>query len=316
MKVLIISNIVNNSIPSSLYNLLGAANELMSHNNASCDVIFIGDNISDIIDEVAYLKIINNIIIIDDKNLNNLIAENIAMQLSTIVKEYTHVIMNADALGKNLLPRIAGILDIGQISDVVKILSSNTFCRYMYAGNILVEIQSFYSIQFLTIRANKFNFYNEVTQTKVNIKFLCYQNPINNNISFVNITVHNDEIKLNNAKVIVSGGVSLESKLNFDKLIRTLAKKLNAAVGATRTAVEAGYVSNDAQVGQTGIVVSPNTYIAIGISGAVQHIAGIKDSKTIIAINKDANAPIFEHSNYAFVGDLFEVIPYLIDNII
>ncbi len=315
MKILIISNVLNNTINSSLYNLLGATKELISTTDSTCDILLLGYNILDVIKEIKHLKIINNLLIIDNLKIRDLVVENIAKQLSDIVKEYSHVLINSDSFGKNLLPRIAGILDIGQISDVVKIISPNIFRRYTYAGNILTEVESLHDINLLTIRSNNFNSYKEYSDKEINIKQIGYNNDECHNVKFIDMKVHNDTISLNNAKVIVSGGVSLESKLNFDTLIRGLAKKLNAAVGATRTAVEAGYISNDCQIGQTGTIVSPYLYIAIGISGAVQHIAGIKDSKIVIAINKDSNAPIFEHANYGLIGDLFEIIPYLINEI-
>jgi electron transfer flavoprotein alpha subunit len=247
----------------------------------------------------------------DATNSATLLASNLA----EIVKNYTHTLIAADSYGKDLLPRIAGILDLSQISEVVEIVSPNTFKKPMYAGNILAEVESFEEIKLLTIRTTSFAAYSEAGSA-ASVEVNEFSPLANDKLSYLGEElVHNDTIDLAHAELIVTGGRSLGSKEDFDKLIHGLAIKLGGAVGASRAAVEAGYASNDCQVGQTGKVVAPKLYVAIGISGAVQHIAGMKDSKTVVAVNLDPNAQIFEYADYGLIGDLFDVVPELISKL-
>ena len=311
MKTLIISNVVNNHINPSLYNLLGAASIL----SAPVDIITFGHNLQNISNEIAKLSGINQVLSIDNTALSNLLVENIANQLAEICRNYTHILIASDSFGKNLLPRVAGILEIGQISEVVSIISPNVFKKFIYAGNVLVEIESLEDTKLLSIRTNNFEANKSVSDTIAPIIEIEYTNSISDKIKYISSNVVDKSVDLGSAKIVVSGGISLGSRESFDSLIRPLAQKLNAAVGATRAAVEAGYANNDTQVGQTGVNVAPELYLAVGLSGAVQHIAGMKDSKTVIAINTDGHAAIFEHADYGIIGDLFEIVPQLIEKL-
>jgi electron transfer flavoprotein alpha subunit len=222
-------------------------------------------------------------------------AEDITQELIKLIPEYTHVLSPANTWGKNILPRIAASVDCSMISDVIEIKSDDTFVRPIYAGNALETVRNLDKIKFLTIRTTAF-LPKKIDFSKT--KFIAYK------------TIPSTRPELTHAKIIVSGGRGLQSAENF-KLLEQLADKLHAAIGASRAAVDAGFVPNDYQVGQTGKIVAPELYIAIGISGAIQHVAGMKDSKVIVAINKDPDAPIFQIADYGLVGDLFEIIPEL-----
>lgn len=303
MKVLVISIAHNGAINPNLANVIGAANKL----NHSCDVVIFGaQNVQAVTGYTGVSKVIQ----INSSHEEHL-AVNIAPAIAQLVRNYTHVLMAADSTGKDILPRVAGILDLGQISDVLAICSPNIFKKPMYAGNIVAEVESFDDIKLLTVRPTSFA---PASQTgNATIETQTIEINLTANTKFIGQTlVATETVGLAQAKIIVSGGRSLGSKESFVELINGLAAKLAAGVGASRAAVEAGYVSNDSQVGQTGKIVAPQLYIAVGISGAVQHIAGMKDSQKVIAINSDSNAQIFEYSDYGFVGDLFEVVPQLI----
>ncbi|MCX8514189.1 MAG: electron transfer flavoprotein subunit alpha/FixB family protein [Burkholderiales bacterium] len=311
MKILIITNQVKNSLNSSFNNLLSCVQNI-GNNYTTCDVVVVGHDLNSLCTKISTYKRVAQVLAIDSPVLANLLVENIATQLAAIVRNYTHVLINADSFGKNLLPRIAGILELSQISEVIKIISPNIFQRYIYAGNIIQEIESFADVKLLTIRASSFIPDLELRTEAAPIIALEYNNPISSKVKYIKSNLTDNSINLSNAKIVVSGGIALESKENFNNLIRPLAAKLNAAVGATRAAVEAEFTSNDTQIGQTGSTVAPQLYLAIGISGAVQHIAGMKDSTSVIAINIDANAHIFEYADYGIVADLFDIVPQLI----
>ncbi len=309
MQVLIITT--QNGVKTNLPNLFGAARILANE----CDVLVVGHELTDVVRDVATYSLVKEVLQLDHANLKHLLAENIAPTIAQIVKNYTHVLIAADAFGKNVLPRVAGILEIGQISDVTDILSSSVFKKFMYAGNVLVELSALEDIKLLTIRTSNFDVVEDRSSTLALITQVSYDGVNDDRVKF--LTEHNsyNPVDLSSAKIVVTGGRSLGSKEAFDSHIRVLAQKLNAGVGASRAAVEAGYANNDCQVGQTGKVVAPNVYLAIGISGAVQHISGMKDSKTVVAVNTDPNAAIFEHADYGLIGDLFEVVPTLINRI-
>lgn len=308
MKVLVITSAKAQKLNDNLLNVLSAAKRINGH----CDVLILGGADYSSIQE---LKIVEKIMLFNNVTDANNLATLLAANLAEIVKNYTHVLIAADSYGKDLLPRIAGILDLSQISEVVEIVSPNIFKKPMYAGNILAEVESFEEIKLLTIRTTSFAAYSEAGSA-ASVEANEFSPPVNDKLSYLSEElVHNDTIDLAHAELIVTGGRSLGSKEDFDKLIHGLAVKLGGAVGASRAAVEAGYASNDCQVGQTGKVVAPKLYVAIGISGAVQHIAGMKDSKTVVAINLDPNAQIFEYADYGLIGDLFDVVPELISKL-
>lgn len=308
MKTLVITSTKNQQLNDNLMNILSAARQIHSR----CDVLVIGDTNCDELSRLAVVdKVLHLAEIKDQENMANFLANG----LTKIVNNYTHVLTASDSYGKDLLPRIAGIMDLSQISEVIEVVSPNIFKKPMYAGNIVAEVESFDEIKLLTIRATSFAKYKETSEAST-IEKIANVLEINSEINFVNEDLlHNDTIDLAHAQIVVTGGRSLGSKENFDELIGALARKLGAAVGASRAAVDAGYASNDCQVGQTGKVVAPKLYLAIGISGAVQHIAGMKDSKTVIAINLDSNAQIFEYADFGLIGDLFEIVPQLINDL-
>ncbi|MCC2645666.1 MAG: electron transfer flavoprotein subunit alpha, partial [Burkholderiales bacterium] len=277
MKNLIITTPVNGKINPNLIPLIDAANKISDY----CDVLILGHNLTIAANEAANLGI-NNVLILDSPILNKPLAENIAIQLAEIAGGYTHILCAADSFGKNLMPRIAGVLEIGQISEIVKVVSPNVFKKFIYAGNVLIEVESLEDIKLLTVRTSNFNSKTQPNAHVAKITAINYSNPIHANIKWQSENIIDKSVDLSMAKIVVSGGRSLGSKEDFDKHIRSLANKLNAAVGATRAAVEAGFAPNDCQVGQTGKVVAPQIYLAIGVSGAVQHIAGMKDSKIVI----------------------------------
>lgn len=307
MKVLVITNQHNGKVNNSVLHLLSAANKL----NNKCDVLFLAKEDVDcsLLNNVACIE---NLLLLTNLTDDQMLSSNLAKSLVNVVTEYTHILMASDNFSKDLLPRIAGVLDATQVSDVVEILSENVFNKPMYAGNILATVQVDDKYKFLTIRTSSFAKIQAVESASFLKNNLVNQVVSNDKIEFVKEElVVNDKIDLSSAPVVVSGGVSLGSSDNFTQIILPLADKLNGAMGATRAAVEAGYISNDYQVGQTGKIVAPKLYLAIGVSGAVQHIAGMKDSQTVIAINTDPNAAIFEYADYGLVADLFDVVPQL-----
>lgn len=317
MRILIITNKPQNSVINpNLLHLFGACREIiLSDNNDNiaqiCDVAIVGHEITDFCNHIAKYIMVKKVIAFNESS--NL-AENIAPQMANIIKDYSHVLIAADSFGKNLLPRIAGILEIPQTSEIVGVVSPHIFKKFIYAGNVLVELECLHETKLLTVRTNSFKTIattHEISAEIINLTNTITPHP---QIKLLETKII-DNVDLTNAKVIVTGGRSLSSKEAFDDLIRPLASKLNAGVGATRAAVDAGYAHNDCQIGQTGKIVAPNVYLAIGVSGAVQHIAGMKDSKTVIAINNDESAPIFEHSDYGLVTDLFDFIPELMNKI-
>ncbi len=239
------------------------------------------------------------------------LAENVAAQVLAVARNYTHVLFPATAHGKNVAPRVAALLDVAQISDVMKVLSADTFERPIYAGNAIATVQSTDAIKIITVRTTGFDA-APASGGSAAVELLVAVADSGLSAFVGSEIAKNDRPELTAAKIIVSGGRALGSSEKFDAVLTPLADKLGAALGASRAAVDAGYAPNDWQVGQTGKIVAPQLYIAIGISGAIQHLAGMKDSKVIVAINKDPEAPIFSVADYGLEADLFTAVPELI----
>lgn len=304
MRILVIAEQDGKSVKVATLNTITAGLAI----NEELDVVICGHNIDNLANEIATVKGVQKVIQVDGPGLLYPLAEAYEKALLPLVGNYTHILAPATTFGKNLMPRLAAKLDVMQISDVIKIHSPDVFDRPIYAGNAIMTVESLDKHKIMTIRPIAFD------KADMGGKASIEKKEFSENITsshFVKLEESRSERPdLGSARVVVSGGRGLGSKENFH-IIDALADSLGAAVGASRAAVDAGYVPNDYQVGQTGKVVAPELYIAVGISGAIQHLAGMKESKTIIAINKDPDAPIFQIADYGFVGDLFEVVPQL-----
>ena len=272
-----------------------------------------GSESSSAADQASKIAGISSVIRVDDPIYKNFLAEDLGNLVASIADGFNYILAPATTFGKNFLPRVAAKLDVQQISDIISVEDADTFKRPIYAGSCIATVKSNDPVKVITVRTTAFDA-SPMTDSSVTVNSGDVVNSLNNS-SFVNDEIaESDRPELTAADVIVSGGRALGSSENF-KIIEALADKLGAAVGASRAAVDAGYVPNDYQVGQTGKIVAPSLYIAIGISGAIQHLAGMKDSKVIVAINKDEDAPIFQVADYGLVGDLFEAVPELTDSV-
>ena len=272
--------------------------------------VVVGYNCSDVAKTLAETQNIEKVLIVDSEAYTNPIAENISAVLVSISEGYSHILAPATTVGKNIMPRLSALLDVQQISEIVGVIDSDTFDRPIYAGNAIATVKSNDSIKVITVRTTAFE---PASKGSSSVDIFEIEPPeISNHLSeFVGSELTKlDRPELTSARVIISGGRGMQNGENF-KLLEQVAELLGAAVGASRAAVDSGFVSNDYQVGQTGKIVAPELYIAVGISGAIQHLAGMKDSKVIVAINKDEDAPIFQVADYGLVADLFEAIPEL-----
>ncbi len=307
MTALVIAEHDNASLKASTLNTVTAAAQCGS----DVHVLVAGHQCDAAAAAAAQIAGVSKVLVADAAAFANGLAENVAAQALAIAKNYSHVLAPATAYGKNILPRVAASLDVGQISEITKVDAPDTFERPIYAGNAIATVQSIDPIKVITVRTTGFDAAVAGAGGSAAIEKLDVVSD-NGTSAFVSRELaKSDRPELTAAKVIVSGGRGMGSGENF-KLLEPLADKLGAAMGASRAAVDAGYVPNDWQVGQTGKIVAPQLYIAVGISGAIQHLAGMKDSKTIVAINKDPEAPIFSVADYGLVGDLFEAVPALI----
>jgi len=265
-------------------------------------------------DAAAKIAGVAKVLLADDAAYTNMLAENVAPLVVDLAGGYDAILFNATSIGKNVAPRVAAMLDVMQVSDVLSIESADTFTRPIYAGNAIATVKSSDARKVLTVRGTAFP-KAAATGGSASVESVSGKGDAGLS-SFVGAEVSKSERpELTSAKVVVSGGRALGSSEDFHRVIDPLADKLGAAVGASRAAVDAGYAPNDYQVGQTGKIVAPEVYVAIGISGAIQHLAGMKDSKTIVAINKDEDAPIFQVADLGLVGDLFQIVPELTDKV-
>ncbi len=309
MNILVIAEHDNNELKSSTLNTITAAHKL----SADIDVLVAGSELAEVSKQAAAIENIKSVISVDDPIYKNFLAEDFGNLVASMGDQYSYILAPATTFGKNFLPRVAAKLDVQQISDIISIESEDTFKRPIYAGSCIATVKSSDPIKVISVRTTAFDAAN-VTDAEVSIESKDSQNSMGNATFVKDELAESDRPELTAAEIIVSGGRALGSSENF-QIIESLADKLGAAVGASRAAVDAGYVPNDYQVGQTGKIVAPSLYIAVGISGAIQHLAGMKDSKVIVAINKDEDAPIFQVADYGLVGDLFEAIPELTDSI-
>ena len=305
MTTLVIAEHDNLSLKGSTANTVTAATQC----GGDVHVLVAGFNCGAAAEAASKLAGVSKVLVADAAHFADGLAENIAAQVLAVAAGYDHILAPATAYGKNIAPRVAASLDVAQISEITKIISADTFERPIYAGNAIATVQSSDTKKVITVRTTGFD--AAATDGSAAVESIAAVADSGKS-SFVSREVaKSDRPELTAAKIIVSGGRGMGSGDNF-KILEPLADKLGAAMGASRAAVDAGYVPNDWQVGQTGKIVAPSLYIAIGISGAIQHLAGMKDSKTIVAINKDPEAPIFSVADYGIVGDLFEVVPALI----
>ncbi|WP_298051058.1 electron transfer flavoprotein subunit alpha/FixB family protein [uncultured Paenalcaligenes sp.] len=305
MSILVIAEHDNVELKGATLNTVAAAAKL----GADIHVLVAGEKVDAVAAAAAQIAGVTQVLVADGASLANGLAENVAAQVLAIAGDYSHVLFAATAAGKNVAPRVAAKLDVAQISDVLSVESSDTFTHPIYAGNAIATVQCADSKLVLTVRPTAFDAVSATGGNATTVTVDAVE--ASSKSSFVSREVAaSDRPDLADATVVVSGGRGLGSKENF-ALVDALADKLGAAVGASRAAVDAGYAPNDWQVGQTGKIVAPQLYIAVGISGAIQHLAGMKDSKVIVAINKDPEAPIFSVADYGLVADLFEALPEL-----
>ncbi|MBO9195412.1 electron transfer flavoprotein subunit alpha/FixB family protein [Rhizobium sp. 16-449-1b] len=272
-------------------------------------VLVAGDNARPAADAAAKLVGVSKVLLADHPSLGNQLAEPLAALVVSLAQNYEVIIAAATAVGKNVAPRVAALLDVAQVSEIIEVVSGDTFKRPIYAGNAILTVQSTDAKKVITVRTASFASASQGNLAAVEVISAAADPGLSSHVS--DSLSSSDRPELTSAKIIISGGRALGSAEKFTDVILPVADKLGAAVGASRAAVDAGYAPNDWQVGQTGKVVAPDLYIACGISGAIQHLAGMKDSKVIVAINKDDEAPIFQVADYGLVGDLFEVLPAL-----
>lgn len=306
MSVLVIAEHDNTQLKAATLNTLSAAQKL----GGDIHLLVAGHQCGAVAEAAAKVAGVAKVLVADAAHLGHQLAENIGSLVAELAKGYGAVLAPATTSGKNYLPRAAALLDVAMISEVVGVESADTFVRPIYAGNVLATVKSSDSIKVMTVRTTAFD---PVAASGGAAAVESVATGADSSLSrFVGAEMTKSERpELTSAKIIVSGGRGLGSEENFQKVLVPLADKLGAAVGASRAAVDAGYAPNDYQVGQTGKVVAPQLYVAVGISGAIQHLAGMKDSKVIVAINKDEEAPIFQVADYGLVGDLFTVLPEL-----
>ncbi|HEY8384181.1 MAG TPA: FAD-binding protein [Microvirga sp.] len=305
MTTLLIAEHDNTQLRDATHKALTAAKAL----GAPVHVLVAGSNCRAAADAAGRLEGIEKVLLADSPAYDHMLAEPTAALVASLAGPYDAVVAPATTTGKNVMPRVAALLDVMQISEIIKVVSPDTFERPIYAGNAIQTVQSTDAKKVITVRTAAFPAAGEGGQAAVETVGATEDTGIS---TFKGEEIaKNDRPELTSAKIIISGGRSLGSSENFTKYIEPIADKLGAAMGASRAAVDAGYAPNDWQVGQTGKVVAPDLYIAVGISGAIQHLAGMKDSKIIVAINKDEEAPIFQVADYGLVGDLFTLLPEL-----
>ncbi|EGR1168967.1 TPA: FAD-binding protein [Vibrio parahaemolyticus] len=308
MKNLIIAEHDNNQLHADTLKVVNAASQAGQDNT----LLVVGYQCEDVAQQASQVDGIAKVICIDDESLVHQFAENIAPVIVGLADSFDGIWANSSSKGKDLAPRIAAKCGVGQISDIVQVVDEKTFIRPIYAGNAFAKVTSNDSLRVVTVRASAFDPVACNSQVDIEHQQTSAQSLVVELVA-IDKTV-SERPELTAAEIVISGGRGVGSKENFE-LIEKVADKLGAAIGASRAAVDAGFVANDLQVGQTGKIVAPKLYIAVGISGAIQHLAGMKESKVIVAINKDPDSPIFEVADYGLVGDLFEILPQLAEQL-
>ena len=304
MSILVLADLHEGQLASATAHVVAAAQAI----GGDIDVLVAGEGVQAAADEAAKLDGVRKVRVADNAVYAHQLAEPMGALLVELAGDYTHVLASASTTGKNVLPRLAALKDVSQLSDVIAVESADTFLRPIYAGNAIATVKSDDALKVITVRTTAFDAVGQGGSAAVEAVAFAADN---SQSSFVKEELaQSDRPELGGAKVVISGGRGMGNGENF-KLLDGIADKLGAAIGASRAAVDAGFVPNDMQVGQTGKIVAPELYIAVGISGAIQHLAGMKDSKVIVAINKDDEAPIFQVADYGLVGDLFEILPEL-----
>ena len=309
MSALLIAEHNNKEVKPFTLNAITAASQI----DEDLHVIVIGHKADEVAKSISQVPNVKKVIHVDNEIYENFLAENFTSVIVKQAENYSHIVCSANTFGKNLMPRVAALLDTSQVSDIIKVMSTDTFLRPIYAGNAFATVKSSDSKKCITIRPTSFDPATTNGGSAEIVK--ADAGEANSLIKFIKREeVKSDRPELGTARVVISGGRGMQSGENF-KLITAVADKLNAAIGASRAAVDAGYITNDLQVGQTGKVVVPDLYIAVGISGAIQHLAGMKESKIIVAINKDGEAPIFSVADYGLEADLFEALPQFLEEL-
>ncbi len=309
MSVLVLAEHDNTAIKAATLNTVSAATEL----DKQVVVLVGGHQCAGAAESAAKIEGVSKVLVADAAHYAHPLAENLANLVVTLAHGYTHILAPATTSGKNVMPRVAALLDVAQISDIMSIESADTFVRPIYAGNVLATVRSLDAVKVITVRTTGFAA-ALATGGTASIEAVSTAPDSGLTVFEGQEVTKSDRPELTAARIVVSGGRGMGSGDNF-RILEQLADKLNAALGASRAAVDAGFVPNDYQVGQTGKIVAPDLYIAVGISGAIQHLAGMKDSKVIVAINKDAEAPIFQIADYGLVADLFHAVPELVQEL-
>jgi electron transfer flavoprotein alpha subunit len=305
MRTLVVAEHDQAALKPAVLNTITAAQGI----GGDIDILVAGHNCAEAAKSAAQIPAVKKVLVADAVQYAHPLAENLAALVVSVAKGYTHVLAPATSFGKNVMPRVAALLDVAQVSDIVKVETPDTFVRPIYAGNALATVQSGDAVKVITVRSTGFDA-AAATGGSAAVEELATVADTGLARMIGQELTKSARPELTAARVIVSGGRGMGSGENF-RILETLADKLGAAVGASRAAVDSGFVPNDYQVGQTGKIVAPELYIAVGISGAIQHLAGMKDSKVIVAINKDAEAPIFQVADYGLVADLFQAVPEL-----
>ncbi len=293
----------NNEVAAATLHAVTAAQQI----GGDVDLLVAGVDCGAVAEAAAKIAGVSTVKVADDAKFGHHLAENLATLIVELASDYSHVLASATTYGKNVMPRAAAMLDVAQISDIVEVKSEDTFVRPIYAGNALATVQSADSIKVITVRTIKFE-PAAAEGGSASVEQISGGEDTGLSQWVSNALSDNDQVDLTSAKIVISGGRGMKSGDNFE-MLHKVATKLGAAVGASRAAVDSGFVPNEYQVGQTGKVIAPDLYIAVGISGAIQHLAGMKESKVIVAINNDSEAPIFQVADYGLVADLFEAVP-------